>query len=128
MSTIVLQSGLKWGKFSSRSRSGVAGLLPLRHLGSTDSFAALLHMRLGLSPHLRPLTRRQAPAHGAVEAPRILLGGRVPGRGRGPVPVAVSGLVLLVARGRSPRGTEPALGAGARAEPLLPLQCARGRA
>ena len=36
LTTIVLQSGTKWGTLLSRSRSGVAGLLPLRHLGSTD--------------------------------------------------------------------------------------------
>src|SRR3954451_23574918 len=35
----VLQSGTVWGTFPSRSRSGVAGLLPLRHLGSTEPFA-----------------------------------------------------------------------------------------
>ena len=35
MTTNVLQSGTKWGTFLVRSRSGVAGLLPLRHLGST---------------------------------------------------------------------------------------------
>jgi hypothetical protein len=35
----VLQSGGEWGTLPLRSRSGVAGLLPLRLLGSTDSFA-----------------------------------------------------------------------------------------
>src|SRR5215216_2847041 len=121
MSTIVLQSGLKWGTFSSRSRSGVAGLLPLRHLGSTDLFA-LLDMRFGLPRHLRSLPRRQAPAHGPVEAPcRVLRGGLPGGRGRSLL-VAVSRDDLFGARGRSPRGAEPALEPGARAQPLLPLQ------
>src|SRR3954451_2182099 len=127
MTTIALQSRMKWGTFNPRSRSGVAGLLPLRHLGSTDSFAPL-DMRLGLSRHLRPLTRREAPAHGPVEAPGSLLGGRLPGRGCGRVPLAVSGQDLFGARGRSPRGTEPALRAGAATEPLLPLQRALRRA
>src|SRR3954449_9813264 len=40
MTRSVLQSGGKWGTLTLRSRSGVAGLLPLRHLGSTDSLAA----------------------------------------------------------------------------------------
>src|SRR5829696_2451746 len=115
MSTIVLQSGLKWGTFSSRSRSGVAGLLPLRHLGSTDLFA-LLDMRFGLPRHLRSLPRRQAPAHGPVEAPCRVLRGGIPGGGSGPVPLAVSGEDLFGAGGRSPRGLEPAVGAGARVE------------
>src|SRR3954464_6867309 len=35
----VLQSGTVWGTFLLRSRSEVAGLLPLRHLGSTEPFA-----------------------------------------------------------------------------------------
>jgi hypothetical protein len=35
MTTIVLQSGMKWGRTLMHSRTGVAGLLPLRHLGST---------------------------------------------------------------------------------------------
>ena len=41
MTTIVLQSGTQWGTFPVRSRSGVAGLLPLRHSGSTEPFASL---------------------------------------------------------------------------------------
>ena len=32
----MLQSGTLWGTFHSRSRSRVAGLLPLRHPGSTE--------------------------------------------------------------------------------------------
>src|SRR4051812_17350417 len=43
MTAIVLQSGGLWGTLAVRSRSGVAGLLPLRHLGSTDSFALAGH-------------------------------------------------------------------------------------
>ena len=35
MTTFVLQSGMKWGRTLMHSRTGVAGLLPLRHLGST---------------------------------------------------------------------------------------------
>ena len=85
-------------------------------------------MHLALSRHLRSLARRQAPAHGPVEATSRLLRGGLPRRGRRPLPVAVSVLDLFGARGRSPRGPEPALEPGARAEPLLPLQRARGRA
>src|SRR3954471_18940871 len=112
MTRIVLQSGRKWGTLLSRSRSGVAGLLPLRHLGSTEPFAAL-DMSIGLPRHLRSLPRRQAPADGPVEAPCRVLRGRLPGGGRRPLPLAVSVHDLFGVGGRSPRGTEPALGAGA---------------
>jgi hypothetical protein len=36
----VLQSGMKWGTFTSRSRSGVAGLLPPGHSGPKNFPAA----------------------------------------------------------------------------------------
>ena len=35
----MLQGGTKWGTTHAHSRTGVAGLLPLRHLGSTSSHA-----------------------------------------------------------------------------------------
>src|SRR5215210_8049241 len=111
MTTIVLQSGVMWGTFISRSRSGVAGLLPLRHLGSTEPFAAL-DMSIGLPRHLRSLPRRQAPADGPVEAAGRVLGGGLPRQGRRPLHLAVSVRDLFGARGRSPRGAQPALAPG----------------
>ena len=59
MTTNVLQSGLKWGTFSSRSRSGVAGLLPLRHLGSTEPFAPAGHAPC---PFTAPSITRSTPS------------------------------------------------------------------
>src|SRR3954449_8856769 len=119
MTTIVLQSGVKWGTFPSRSRSGVAGLLPLRHLGSTD---LLMDMRLGLSRHLRSHARLQEPAHGSVEAPDCLRRGRLPRPLDREMHLAVSVIDLFVVDRGGPLATEPAAPAGPRAAALLPLQ------
>src|SRR3954452_4778660 len=111
MTTIVLQSGTKWGRFPSRSRSGVAGLLPLRHLGSTD----LLDMRLGLSRHLRPHARCEETAHGSVEAPYRLRRRSLPRPFRREMHLAVSLEHLFGADRGGPLQLQSALRAGARA-------------
>ena len=106
VTTIVLQSGGKWGTFLSRSRSGVAGLLPLRHLGSTEPFAAL-DMSLGLhgtfDHSLDAKNRLTVPS----KLRAGLLRGGLPRQGRGPLHLAVSLHDLFGADGRSPRGLNP---------------------
>src|SRR5215207_10368350 len=111
----VLQGVTMWGTTPRDSRSGVAGLLPLRHLGSTrTSYADSMH--LGLSRHVRTHARRQAPAHGAVEVPQRARGARRAGASRRPLHLGVSGRDLRGDdAGRAGRA-EPVLAPGARAQ------------
>jgi MraZ protein len=51
MTTKVLQSGRKWSTTLSHSRTGVAGLLPLRHLGSTHPAASAPDRQCALAFH-----------------------------------------------------------------------------
>ena len=70
MTTIVLQSGTKWGTFplAKPVRGGGAPPTPPPRIDSTPS--ARPDMSLGLPRQLRTHARREAPAHGAVEVPR----------------------------------------------------------
>src|SRR3954467_5734684 len=110
----VLQSGAMWGTFLVRSRSGVAGLLPLRHLGSTDLPRFADDMRLGLHRHLRTQPRRQEPADRPVQVPGGPQQGRLPFEGDGQLRLAVSRADLYADGGASPlAGAQPAQPAGA---------------
>ena len=123
--TNVLQGGTEWGTVPLYSRSGVAGLLPLRHLGSTRLHRSTGHMSLGLQRQLRTHARREAPAHGAVEVPRPAGGHGVPREGSGSLHQRVSRTDLFGDDDRSPRRAQPVLARGARAAALLARQ--RGR-
>src|SRR5687768_14513162 len=52
--TFVLQGGMKWGRTHVHSRTGVAGLLPLRHLGSTHPTPTTDSERHGPWPSTEP--------------------------------------------------------------------------
>src|SRR5918995_4048435 len=124
MTTIVLQGGMKWGTTSMHSRTGVAGLLPLRHLGSTQlppRPAIRLAMGLGFPRNLRTHPRREEPADGAVEVPRGARRQGLPRQGRRLLLERVSRGHLHRDDERRPGGAEPALGASARAVALLLL-------
>src|SRR6476661_1040827 len=71
MKRIVLQGGRKWGTVAPRQteRTVVAGLLPLRHLGSTLSHSDAHHHAHGLPRHLRLHARREEPTHCACQVP-----------------------------------------------------------
>src|SRR3954453_9001550 len=78
----VLQSGEEWDTLPSACKTGVTGLLPLRHLGHLPSHL-LPRARpmdrdygetVGVPRALRILARREEQAHGATEVPHGLRG------------------------------------------------------
>src|SRR5918996_2370015 len=116
MSIFVLQSGTVWGTLHLRSRSGVAGLLPLRHPGSTEpTDFALLDMSLGLPRHLRTLARRQEPADRPGQVPGRAGGEGVSRARRRPLHLALPGGDLHGADGGRAVRPEPVLAPGPRA-------------
>src|SRR5687767_4599471 len=93
MTTIVLQSGMMWGRNTMHSRTGVAGFLPLRHLGSTHPTPVSTRSAMGLdhlSRNVRTHPRREEPAHGSVEVPFDARGHGLPREGRGTLPQRLS--------------------------------------
>src|SRR5829696_399435 len=118
MTTIVLQSGMKWGTTRTYSRTAVAGLLPLRHLGSTRHtlrHAARSAMGLDhLSRNVRAHPGREEPAYGAVEVPFHARGTCLPREGSGTLPEPVSRRDVRRDGAGGAGADEPALDAEAR--------------